>query len=103
MRWGFLFAAGLVWAPAFAQQPAYTSKLAPYVASPVRVVDVMLDLAKVKPGEVVLDLGSGDGRILITAVEKYKAKAIGIEISPRLVAEATRRIASPSSAPCATA
>jgi cyclopropane fatty-acyl-phospholipid synthase-like methyltransferase len=77
--------------PAFSQ-PKYASKLAPYVASPVRVVDLMLDIAKVKPGETVIDLGSGDGRILIAAVERFKAKAIGVEISPKLVAQARQRI-----------
>ncbi len=72
--------------------PRYSNRLAPYVASPVRVVDRMLELAKIKPGETVVDLGCGDGRILISAVEQYKAKAIGIEISPKLVAQATERI-----------
>ena len=74
------------------QDPRFSSKLAPYVGSPVRVVDIMLDMAKVKPGETLIDLGSGDGRILIAAASKYKAKAIGIEISPKLVAEAQERI-----------
>ena len=90
MRWAILLA--IVSLPAWAQDQPYSSKLAPYVASPVRVVDLMLEIAKVKPGETVLDLGSGDGRILIAAVEKYKAKAIGVEISPKLVAEAAVRI-----------
>ena len=76
-----------------AQDPRFSSKLAPYVASPVRVVDLMLDIAKVKPGETVIDLGCGDGRILVAAAGKYKAKAIGIEISPKLVSEAKARIA----------
>jgi hypothetical protein len=47
--------------PALAQDPRpFTNKLAPYVASPARVVDLMLELAKIKPGETVYDLGSGD-------------------------------------------
>ena len=74
-----------------AQDPRYSNKLAPYVASPSRVVDLMLDLAAVKAGEVVYDLGSGDGRILIAAAER-KANAIGIEINPKLVAAATDEI-----------
>jgi len=78
--------------PGFAQDPRFANKLAPYVASPVRVVDLMLDIAKVKPGETVIDLGCGDGRILVAAAEKYKAKAVGVEISPKLVAEARQRI-----------
>ncbi len=67
-------------------------KLAPYVASPVRVVDRMLELANIKPGETVYDLGCGDGRILIAAVEKYKAKAVGVEIAPKVVAQARAQI-----------
>jgi cyclopropane fatty-acyl-phospholipid synthase-like methyltransferase len=52
----------------------------------------MLELAKVKPGDTVFDLGSGDGRILIAAVETFKAKAVGIEIAPKLVAQARAAI-----------
>ena len=70
----------------------FTNKLSPYVASPVRAVELMLEMAKIKPGETLYDLGSGDGRIVIAAAEKYNAKAIGIEISPKLVASATSEI-----------
>ncbi len=79
--------------PAVGQNPRFTNKLAPYVASPQRVVDRMLELAQIKPGETVYDLGCGDGRILVTAVEKYHAKAVGVEISPKLVQSATELIA----------
>jgi cyclopropane fatty-acyl-phospholipid synthase-like methyltransferase len=78
--------------PASAQDRRYLNKLAPYVASPARVVERMLELAVVKPGETLYDLGSGDGRILIAAAEKYGAKAVGIEISPKLAARASARI-----------
>ena len=78
--------------PLAAQTARYGNKLAPYVASPDRIVDRMLDMASIKPGETLIDLGCGDGRILIAAVERYKAKAIGVEISPQLVAQATTRI-----------
>jgi len=78
--------------PAFSQNPRYTSKLAPFVASPTRVVELMLEMAKIKPGETLYDLGSGDGRILIAAAGKYKAKAIGVEISPKLVASTKSEI-----------
>src|SRR5579871_267797 len=78
--------------PGLAQDPRYVKKLAPYVASPTRVVDRMLDLANIRPGETVYDLGCGDGRILIAAVERYKAKAVGIEISPKVAAQARARI-----------
>jgi ubiquinone/menaquinone biosynthesis C-methylase UbiE len=45
----------------------------------------MLELADVKPGDVVFDLGCGDGRVLITAAQRYKAKGVGIELSSNLV------------------
>jgi|SRR5581483_169683 len=70
--------------PAVAQQFNPADNLAPYIPSPQIVVDRMLELARIKPGEVVYDLGSGDGRILITAAQKYRAKAVGIELSPEL-------------------
>jgi predicted RNA methylase len=88
MRLPVTFALVLASLPAVAQSPRYSNKLSPYVASPIRVVDRMLEMAKIKPGETVYDLGCGDGRILVAAVEKYKAKAIGVEISPKLVAHA---------------
>jgi SAM-dependent methyltransferase len=78
--------------PGFSQDPRFTNRLAPYVTSPTHVVDRMLELATLKPGETLFDLGSGDGRILIAAAEKYKAKAVGIEISPKLVDRANENI-----------
>ena len=74
------------------QNSKYANRLAPYVSSPTRVVDRMLELANIRPGETVYDLGSGDGRVLIAAVEKYKAHAVGVEISPKLVVEASNNI-----------
>jgi protein-L-isoaspartate O-methyltransferase len=86
--------------PAFSQGPLiaqthakhYTNSLAPYVVSPQQIVDRMLELADPKPGETIYDLGSGDGRILITAVQHYHAKAVGIEISESLVKSTSDRI-----------
>ena len=57
----------------------------PYVPTPQAVVDRMLELAEVKPGDTVIDLGSGDGRIMITAAQKYGARGFGVELDPRLV------------------
>lgn len=70
----------------------YANSLAPYVVSPQQIVDRMLELADLKPGETVYDLGSGDGRILLTAVQRYRAKAVGIEISDSLVQSTMDRI-----------
>ena len=57
----------------------------PYVPTPQVVVDRMLELAAVKPGERVIDLGSGDGRLVITAAQRYGAQGFGVELDPRLV------------------
>jgi SAM-dependent methyltransferase len=56
-----------------------------FVGTPQRVVEAMLTLAQVTSRDVVYDLGSGDGRIVILAAQKYGARGIGIEIEPRLV------------------
>jgi cyclopropane fatty-acyl-phospholipid synthase-like methyltransferase len=64
-----------------------------FIPTPQRVVDAMLDLAAVKATDVVYDLGSGDGRILITAAKKYGARGVGIEIDPALVRQATQNAA----------
>ncbi len=70
----------------------YANSLAPYVVSPQEIVDRMLALADPKPGEMVYDLGSGDGRIIITAVQRYRTKAVGIEISEDLAKSTAERI-----------
>lgn len=57
----------------------------PYVTTPQNVVDAMLDLAAVGPGDTLLDLGSGDGRIVVTAARRYGVPGTGIEIDPRLI------------------
>jgi len=67
----------------------------PYVPTPQTVVDAMLELAKVGPRDFVIDLGSGDGRIVLTAAQRYSARGFGVEIDPELVelsnAEAKKR------------
>jgi SAM-dependent methyltransferase len=67
-------------------------KRVPYVPTPQDVVEKMLELAKVTPDDVVYDLGSGDGRIVITAAQKYGAHAVGIEINPDLYRQSSARI-----------
>lgn len=66
--------------PASAQRFTDPRILAPSFPSPQTVVDQMLSLAQVKPGETVYDLGCGDGRIVIAAARQFGAKAVGIEI-----------------------
>ncbi|HMF96561.1 MAG TPA: methyltransferase domain-containing protein [Vicinamibacterales bacterium] len=63
-----------------------------FAATPQPVVDAMLKLAHVTPADVVYDLGSGDGRIVILAAQKYGARGVGIEIVHQLV-ERSRLIA----------
>ena len=58
-----------------------------FVATPPEVVDAMLTAARVTSADIVYDLGSGDGRIVIAAAKKYGARGVGIEINPQLVAE----------------
>lgn len=60
-----------------------------YVPTPQPVVEAMLELAGVKESDVVYDLGSGDGRIVITAARKYGARGVGIDIDSALVEKAT--------------
>ena len=62
----------------------------PFVATPMNVVDAMLDLAKVGPGDYVIDLGSGDGRIVIAAANKHGARGLGVELDGALVNDARR-------------
>jgi predicted RNA methylase len=64
-----------------------------YVPTPQEVVDAMLELAKVTSKDVVYDLGSGDGRIPITAATKYGARAVGIDINPVRIKEANENLA----------
>jgi SAM-dependent methyltransferase len=64
----------------------------PYVPTPQDIVEKMLELAKVTSDDVVYDLGSGDGRIVITAAQKYGAHAVGVEINPDLYRQSSARI-----------
>jgi hypothetical protein len=59
---------------------------APFITTPTDVVERMLELAGTGAGDLVVDLGSGDGRIVITAAQKFGARGLGIEIDERLVA-----------------
>jgi tRNA G37 N-methylase Trm5 len=82
-------------APIVAQQAA-TKLREPdviYVPTPQEVVNAMLEMANVTATDVVYDLGSGDGRIPITAAQKYGARAVGIDINPQRIKEANANLA----------
>ena len=63
------------------------TSLAPFVPTPQDVVDRMLDLAGITENDVVYDLGCGDGRIVITAAQRYGARGVGVDIDPQRIAE----------------
>jgi precorrin-6B methylase 2 len=75
--------------PVLAQQP---EKLAPYYPTPQTIVEQMLKLGRLHEGETMFDLGSGDGRIVIMAAHKFKAKAIGVELDTDLVQQSAAKI-----------
>jgi predicted RNA methylase len=77
---------------AMAQQFGAMENLGPPIPTPQFVVEKMLEAGHVKPGDTVYDLGSGDGRIVITAAQKYGAKAVGVELRPDLCDKARERI-----------
>ena len=62
--------------------------LAPFVKTPMEVIERMLALAEVGPTDVVYDLGCGDGRIVIMAAKRYGARGVGVDIDPRRIADA---------------
>ncbi len=66
--------------------PAHADEV-PYVPTPANVVDAMLSIAEVGPQDYVVDLGSGDGRILIAAAKRYRARGLGIEYDNTLIAK----------------
>jgi len=66
----------------------WTDGEVPFVASTPEVIERMLELARVKPGDVIYDIGSGDGAIIIHAAKKYGVRGVGIEIDQDLVARA---------------
>jgi SAM-dependent methyltransferase len=100
-HWGLLVAASLLAVCAHAQAPA-TQEFQPmvgqsgkdvvWVPSPQALVDKMLDMAKVTPADFVMDLGSGDGRTVITAARRG-ARAMGVEYNPDMVALSRRNAA----------
>jgi SAM-dependent methyltransferase len=90
MKLKALIAASLAAAPALAQPQtwAWDDGTVPYVQTPMEIVERMLRMAEVKKGDYLIDLGSGDGRIVIEAA-KRGARALGVDIDPNLVRDAT--------------
>jgi len=72
-------------------QVATDPKLAPFVPTPQSVVEMMLTMAEITKDDIVYDLGSGDGRIVITAAKKHGAKGVGFEIDDDLIQEAREK------------
>lgn len=70
----------------------YLEHIVPYVPTPMLVVQKMLEVAKVQPDDVVYDLGSGDGRIVIMAAQKFGAHAVGVELNSDLYEKSSERI-----------
>jgi predicted RNA methylase len=90
-----LLGGGAIYAGSTAFQSAAPKVEAPtrapdvvFVPTPHEVVDAMLKLAEVRDGDVLYDLGSGDGRIPIAAAKKFKVRAVGIDIDPQRIREA---------------
>src|SRR5436190_22172974 len=77
-----------------AAQDRDAEKLAPYYPTPLIIVQKMLELGGLKPGEKMFDLGSGDGRIVIMAAQKYGADATGIEMVDDLYRQSMEKIRS---------
>lgn len=90
-RWALravlLATAALAW---FMAPPARAQDEVPFITTPDAVTLAMLQLAGVGPQDTVLDLGSGDGRIVITAARRFGARGLGVEIVPDLVAQSQR-------------
>jgi SAM-dependent methyltransferase len=69
-------------------QGTQNRSLAPFVGTPLDVVERMLRLARTGPGDLVYDIGCGDGRIVIMAAQKFGARGVGIDIDPTVLARA---------------
>jgi len=72
---------------------AVAQETIPFVPSPPHVVQRMLELAEIKKGDILYDMGSGDGRIVIEAAKQFGVRGIGIDLNPELVAKARENAA----------
>lgn len=78
--------------PSLEERLGSSDRVAPYVPTPLPVVMTMLELAQITGHDVVYDLGSGDGRIVIMAAQKFGAQAVGVELDEKLYKESSARI-----------
>jgi protein-L-isoaspartate O-methyltransferase len=95
MRFAVILAcAGLsALAPAVSAQDAKTTeKLAPYYPTPPSIVEKMLAITGLRPGEKMFDLGSGDGRIVVAAASRFKADATGVELDDSLARQSSEEL-----------
>jgi predicted RNA methylase len=80
------------WCSFLGAQTGDAEKLAPYYPTPETIVEKMLQLGGLKAGEKMFDLGSGDGRIVIVAAQKFHAEAVGVELDKDLCKQSAARI-----------
>jgi protein-L-isoaspartate O-methyltransferase len=86
------FSQGVPISPAQTDSGKYLEHIVPFVPTPLDVAQKMLEIAKVQPNDVVYDLGSGDGRIVILAAQKFGARAVGVELNSDLYLQSSERI-----------
>ena len=72
----------------FFNQISLAQDTIPFAPSPMHVVQKMIEVAEIKKGDILYDMGSGDGRIVIEAAKKYGIRGVGIDLNPELVAKA---------------
>jgi len=73
-------------------RPPPGGNVAPYYPTPIEVAKRMLEVTELQPGELHMDLGSGDGRLVILAARNHQARSIGYELDPKLVLSSRRQI-----------
>src|SRR5262249_46249679 len=86
------FAGLLALVPAHSQEKGVREPDVIYVPTPYEVVDKMFELADVRPGEIVYDLGCGDGRIPVQAAKKFGVRSFGFDINPVRVRESLENV-----------
>jgi protein-L-isoaspartate O-methyltransferase len=83
---------GVLSCAVLAAQDGNAEKLAPFYPTPETIVEKMLQLGGLKAGEKMFDLGSGDGRIVLMAAQKFHADAFGVELDKDLIKQSTEKI-----------